>query len=300
MRKGYPVLLCLLFALLQVQAQAASKEISGAHRTSNTRIDTVLIINEVELAPIDDDPGEAISDLPEVKVPEEEFPAHAMYHNIWTGEKINPYNIRLVDTPDTVAIDLSGYCHPVHNVVTSNFGFRRWRHHYGIDLRLKRGDSVRCAFDGMVRIARRSSSYGYYVVVRHYNGLETVYGHFSKLLVKPNQKVHAGELLGWGGSTGRSSGPHLHYELRYLGTPIDPNAIIDFAGYAPHSDTLLLCASHFDYIKEIEKIRTWTVRKGDTLGGIAQRTGVSVATLCRLNNISKASILHIGQKIRYT
>ncbi|MDR3133685.1 MAG: peptidoglycan DD-metalloendopeptidase family protein [Prevotellaceae bacterium] len=286
--------LIMALAAFDTQAQPDIRELSS-------HMDTLLIPpaldNEVDPVPLDEDPGEAV-DSP-ITAAGEIFPAHALY-KIWTGEKVNPYDQRLVDMPDTVVIDLSDYRHPVNNRVTSRFGFRKWRHHYGIDLRLRRGDSVLCAFDGMVRIARRSRTYGYYAVVRHYNGLETVYAHLSKLLVKPNQLLRAGELVGWGGSTGRSSGPHLHYELRYLGVAINPTDIIDFERRTTFVDTLYLTAKHFDYIKEIEKIRLWTVRRGDTLGRIAQKTGVSISRLCRLNKISRKSVLRIGQKIRYT
>jgi len=255
--------------------------------------------NDFEEVSLDDDEGESVIDSLHVPLHDNGYPAHALY-KIWTSSKVNPYEVRLVDMPDTVAIDLTGYRHPIRNRVTSNFGFRRWRFHYGIDLKLNRGDSVLCAFDGMVRIAARSKTYGFYVVVRHFNGLETTYAHLSKLLVSPNQLIQAGELVGWGGNTGRSTGPHLHYELRYLGVPINPTDIVDFDLYATHEPTLLLSANHFNYIKEIEKIRVWTVRKGDTLSHISMRTGVSVATLCRLNKITTKSILRIGQKIRYT
>jgi murein DD-endopeptidase MepM/ murein hydrolase activator NlpD len=287
--------LLLAFAAFMAQAQPAPQEPS--HYADSLNIDPAFN-GEAEPASLDEDPGDAIDSLV-LAVVNDTFPAHSLY-KIWTGAKVNPYDIRLVDMPDTAVINLSGYCHPVNNRVTSHFGFRKWRHHYGIDLRLKRGDSVLCAFDGMVRIARRSRTYGYYAVVRHYNGLETVYAHLSKLLVTPNQLLKAGELVGWGGSTGRSTGPHLHYELRYLGVAINPASIIDFEGGATISDTLYLTAKHFDYIKEVEKIRLWTVRKGDTLGRIAQRTGVSISKLCQLNRISRKSLLRIGQKIRYT
>jgi len=228
-------------------------------------------------------------------------PAHDLY-KIWHTNMVNPYGIRLVDKPDTTIIDLSGYVHPINNVVTSEFGFRRgFRHHYGIDLRLNRGDSVLSAFDGMVRVVKFDrGGYGHYTVVRHHNGLETVYGHFSKVVVEPNQEVKAGDLLGFGGSTGRSSGPHLHYEIRYLGVPINPRKVICFNSFSTKSDTLFLYAGHFNYIKEIEQIRFWTVRKGDTLGRISQRTGVSINRLCQLNGIRRNSILRIGQRIRYT
>jgi len=222
-------------------------------------------------------------------------------YQVWSSDIVNPYNIHLTDKADTTLIDLRNYVHPMNNAVTSEFGFRRgYRFHYGTDVRLNKGDHVLCAFDGTVRIAKRMRGYGYCVVVRHYNGLETVYGHFSKLAVKPHDEVKAGDLLGYGGSTGRSSGPHLHYEIRYLGVPIDPRMIIDFDNYSTKSDTLMLNAAHFAYIKEMEQIRFWTVRSGDTLGKIAQKTGISVNKLCQLNNITAKTLLRVGQKIRYT
>jgi hypothetical protein len=159
---------------------------------------------------------------------------------------------------------------------------------------------VLCAFDGKVRIARRSSSYGYFVIVRHNNGLETVYAHFSKILVTPNQLVKAGELIGKGGNTGRSRGSHLHYEIRYLGVPVNPNDVIDFTKGVTLSDTLCLHAAHFNYVKEIEKIRYWTVRQGHTLGYISLKTGVSINTICRLNKITRKTLIRPGQRIRYT
>ena len=273
--------------------------------------DTVARIQTIE--EYDDDPGldadesEALplEEIDILVVDGEEVPAHIDY-KIWSNTTVNPYKIRLVDKPDTTLIDLSGYCHPLtsnhtfNRHVTSEFGYRRGGHHYGIDLKLNTGDSVFCAFDGMVRIAMRGRAYGNYVVVRHYNGLETVYAHLSKISVKVNQVVKAGEMLGKGGSTGRSTGPHLHYELRYLGVPIPPRNLVDFDNYRAQSDTLLLSANDFEYVKELEKVRYWTVRSGDTLGRIAQRTGTSVARLCQLNNIKKTSIIRPGQRIRYT
>jgi Membrane proteins related to metalloendopeptidases len=302
MLKRFLIFSLLVFVAIAVQAQVV--DTLTFEKPDTTLIDTTSVQT---LIAIDDDDEETSLDEEDYNIPidslliytEGEFPAHKLY-KIWQTNQVNPYDVRLVDMPDTVAINLAGYCHPIRNVVTSNFGFRKWRYHYGIDLRVKRGDSIFCSFDGMVRIARYSKSYGYFVIVRHYNGLETTYAHLSKLFVKPEQIVKAGELLGWGGSTGRSSGPHLHYELRYLGVPINPNDIVDFQTYTTHDSTLYLNASHFDYVKEIEKIRVWTVRKGDTLGGISRKTGVSINTLCRLNNISTKTILKIGRKLRYT
>ncbi|MDR1226021.1 MAG: peptidoglycan DD-metalloendopeptidase family protein [Prevotellaceae bacterium] len=226
-------------------------------------------------------------------------PAYAIY-KVWNNQDVNPYKICLLDMKDTVPVDMSGYCHPTHNVITSRFGFRRWKFHYGVDLRVKTGDPISCAFDGKVRIAKQGRAYGNYVVVRHYNGLETTYAHLSKILVKVNDEIKAGDLVGLGGNTGRSTGSHLHYEMRYLGEPIDPTSLINFETGSPYMADLKLTAEHFAYVADIQTIRTWTIRTGDTLWAISRRTGISIQRLCQLNNIKPTSILSIGQRLRYT
>ena len=227
-------------------------------------------------------------------------PAAKTYNYVWDNKTVNPYQRRMVDMPDTLRIDFLQYCHPNRNVVTSEFGFRRSGFHYGIDTRLKIGDSICSSFDGMVRIVQRGRAYGNYIVIRHFNGLETVYGHLSKPLVKVNQVVRSGEIIGLGGSTGRSSGPHLHYEIRYLGQPLPPRDLIDFENYTALYRFIDLSAEQFAYVKEVEQVRYYTVRSGDTLSGISSRVGVSVNRLCQLNNIKRTGVLRIGQRLRYS
>ncbi|MDZ4058532.1 MAG: M23 family metallopeptidase, partial [Bacteroidales bacterium] len=229
-----------------------------------------------------------------------EFSEMPEEYDIWSDTKINPYQVNLVDMKDTLKIDLSSFYPPSVKYVTSDFGFRRWRHHYGIDLKVHKGDSVYNAFDGVVRITKRARDYGYYVLVRHFNGLETLYAHLNKITVNPGDTIRSGYPVGLGGNTGRSTGYHLHFEIRYLGNPLNPNDLIDFNSHTVKNQILALNAQHFEYKKEIEKIRFWIVRSGDTLGRISQRTGVSIARLCSLNGIRKTSILRIGQRIRYT
>lgn len=222
-------------------------------------------------------------------------------YDIWSDSQINPYKVDLKDMKDTVKLDLSGYVPPITKHVTSDFGFRRWRFHYGIDLKVEKGDSVLCAFDGTVRLTRRDRrGYGYFVLVRHFNGLETLYGHLARITVNPGDTIKAGVPVGLGGNTGRSTGYHLHFELRYLGNPLNPNDLIDFQSYCTKNNILQLNASHFSYKKEIDKIRFWKVRRGDTLGRIAMRTGVSISKLCKLNGIKRSTKLRIGRNLRYT
>jgi hypothetical protein len=186
------------------------------------------------------------------------LPFHSTYLT-WDTTTIHPYHFDLTKMTDTVTLVLAdhkdcGFVIPVAGFVTSPFGQRtRSRYHYGIDLKLDRGDEVSAAFDGVVRISEWSSSYGNCVVVRHYNGLETLYAHLTTRKVVCGQQVKAGQLLGLGGTTGRSSGPHLHFEVRYKGQAIDPNRIIDFNDTTHHtlkSDTLNLTAADFTYISE--------------------------------------------------
>ena len=147
----------------------------------------------------------------------------------WDNPRVNCYTD--VEIPLTAKLDVSEFRMPVDGKVTSEYGYRpRFRRmHRGVDLSLCTGDTVRAAFSGIVRIVSyEKGGYGNYVVIRHDNGVETVYGHFSKHLVKREQIVSAGHPIGLGGSTGRSTGPHLHFEIRYLGLALNPSAIIDF------------------------------------------------------------------------
>lgn len=230
------------------------------------------------------------------------------YYSVWSTTKVNPYKIDGEKFADTLALSLTfdnpslDWSLPIPNTeVTSPFGLRRWRWHYGDDLRLKIGDSVRVAFDGIVRLARYDRyGYGHYILVRHYNGLETLYGHLSKRLLKPGDVVKAGDVIGLGGNTGRSSGPHLHFELRYEGNAFNPNEVFDFANDTIRTTTMIVTPETFSYLTEARKIRYHRVRSGDTLSHISYRYGVSINKICRLNGIRRSSILRVGQRLRIT
>jgi murein DD-endopeptidase MepM/ murein hydrolase activator NlpD len=179
--------------------------------------------------------------------------------------------------------------------------------HNGLDLDLETGDNVHAAFEGLVRISQYHSSYGNVVVVRHNNGLETLYAHLSQRKVKPGDHVESGDIIGLGGNTGRSYGSHLHFEIRYMGDAIDPNLIIDPATKSLRDWEFVLNKKHFEYKsidpKAIEARKTskkyHTVRKGETLSVIARKHKTSVSAICKLNKIKQNSILRPGQKIRY-
>lgn len=228
------------------------------------------------------------------------------YFSVWDSYKLNPYDVDVTKLTDTLILALfdtlngRNWAMPIKvNRITSDFGFRRLRWHFGQDLSLNVGDSVLAAFDGIVRVRQfERNGYGNYLVVRHANGLESLYGHLSKFLVKVGDEVKAGDLIGLGGNTGRSTGPHLHFELRYLGNAIDPKSIFDFEKGDLLVKDLQIHAGLFDYIKEARKIVWHRVKSGETLSHISKRYGVSIAKLTSLNGISKNSTLRIGQNLR--
>ena len=257
-----------------------------------------------------------------------EYPAIDLYGEDSRADWVNPFAGKSSPRiPATYNIDCSGFVMPLEGTmrVTSNYGYRaRYRReHKGIDLALRTGDDVRAAFDGKVRIrGYERGGYGNYIVIRHPNGLETVYGHMSRCIAQEGQIVRAGEVIGKGGSTGRSTGPHLHFETRFLGIDINPAHIIDFGVGAPQSDyyTFVAPRGYKTYAYEESKAssdtqykakakknrvsasrapRIYRVKKGDTLSSIAKKTGTPVSRLCKANNMSSRAVLRPGQSLKY-
>ncbi len=191
---------------------------------------------------------------------------------------------------------------PICGALNSPFGRRHGRMHYGIDIDLEVGDPVLCAFEGMVRISKYHRQFGHVVVVRHANGLETLYAHLSERGVKVGDHVEAGDRLGLGGSTGRSTGAHLHFETRYLGQPIDPQLLFNTVDGDLRTETLVVHPGLFSVASATSKVdrtvRTYRVRKGDTLSAIARRHRTTVKAICSANRISSRSKLRVGQRLR--
>lgn len=264
---------------------------------------------------------------------EEEEPELDIYTEGWESGYVNCY--KNVDVPQTAEIDVRNFAMPHPGYITSPYGYRKRfrRFHKGIDIKANTGDTIRAAFDGKVRITKyEARGYGYYVVLRHPNDLETVYGHLSKFLVEPNQVVKAGDPIALAGNTGHSTGSHLHFETRYMGYAINPAAIFDFANQTTHTDYYTFDkntyknarnfspeanAAYAAQYRATHKIEygsskkssgsasksskgasNVTVRKGDTLSRIASRNGTTVANICRLNGIKSSAKLQIGQKLR--
>jgi murein DD-endopeptidase MepM/ murein hydrolase activator NlpD len=193
---------------------------------------------------------------------------------------------------------LGAYNHPRVGPINSKFGWRDGKMHKGIDINLHKGDAVVAAFDGMVRIAHAKGAYGNVIIIRHYNGLETVYAHLSKIKVKPGQVVLAGQLIGLGGSTGRSSGPHLHFEVRFKGQALNPSSIISFVENKAYNDSIVIKKSRYGICAYPSNATLHTVDRGDTWYEVAKRYGLSMKELCILNNTDKRYYLKIGQKLR--
>ena len=240
--------------------------------------------------------------------------------------------------PDETTIDLRGFCMPTTSrVVTSNFGARWGRQHKGIDVKVYIGDTIRAAFSGKVRIVKyEPRGYGKYVVIRHYNGLETYYGHMSKQLVSENEEVKAGDPIGLGGNTGRSTGSHLHFETRLCGVALNPALMFDFRnqdvtsdfytfrrsryasesalanrlrganssstgngrfeGDADDDSELAIAAPSVSFAPETHFHK---VKKGETLQAVARKCHTTVDALCKLNRIGKNIRLMPGQILKY-
>lgn len=260
-----------------------------------------------------------------------ESPAAQLY-NEWD----NRYAHRQTALPDSFRIDLRHFCMPTPSrVITSNFGTRWGRQHKGLDIKVYIGDTIRAAFSGKVRIVRyEARGYGNYIVIRHGNGLETIYGHLSKQLVSENQEVRAGDVIGLGGNTGRSTGSHLHFETRLCGVALNPALLFDFraqdvtgdyytfrnnsyqsesaeatrlrgkignGGYTPDQVRGGVASRREDAEAfNTVQVQYHKVQAGETLNSIARKRGVTVEQICRLSHISKSTKIKPGSILRYS
>jgi murein DD-endopeptidase MepM/ murein hydrolase activator NlpD len=256
-------------------------------------------------------------------------PAEDLYED-WS----NQYAHRETTLPDTFRISLKDFCMPTDSrLITSNFGARWGRQHKGLDIKVYIGDTIRAAFSGKVRVVRyEGRGYGKYVVIRHYNGLETIYGHMSKQLVEEDQEVRAGDPIGLGGNTGRSTGSHLHFETRLCGVALNPALMFDFRNQDVIDDYYIFRKSSYKRESVVANrlrgvggtsIRTseadedvelataapaasyaqdshfHKVKRGETLYSIAKHRGTTVSAIMKLNHLKKNAKLRAGQILKY-
>lgn len=264
---------------------------------------------------------------------QQESPAAELYED-WD----NKYAHKASELPDKFTINLKNFCMPTTSrVVTSNFGYRWGRQHKGLDIKVYIGDTIRAAFSGKVRIVRyEGGGYGKYIVIRHPNGLETIYGHLSKQLVSENQEVRAGEVIGLGGNTGRSTGSHLHFETRLCGVALNPALMFDFRAQDVTGDTYTFNSNTYnresaeasrvrgkignggyseDEVRSTSansrnssqedvfantSVQYHQVGSGETLYSIARKYNTTVEELCKLNHFSKNARVRKGQIIKYS
>ncbi len=256
-----------------------------------------------------------------------DIPLLARYYTSWDTLCVRRYSEIPPTSGDSVNLVLfneysTGFVIPIEGSLLSPFGHRGRRVHSGVDIKLEAGDPVGSAFDGVVRMARYYAGYGNCVVVRHYNGIETLYGHLSKIKVRVNEQVNAGDIVGLGGHTGRATCNHLHFETRFQGKAFNPKQIINFETFSLLSDTFTVTKATYglsrDYLpgaanhnmmasddgkvksksKSSKSKKYHTIKSGDTLGAISRKYGTTVKQICSINGIKPSKKLQLGTKLR--
>ena len=302
-----------------VSLNASSSSVGGddkKNKAKKERDDTTrLVVNQDNLSDLEETPDTNLV----------LFPSHDLYAS-WDTTAAHPYKFSEAFKTDSVELTLTeegdgGFVLPFKGGLTSLFGWRKYRPHYGTDIDLETGDQIVAAFDGMVRVAKYYQGYGNCVIIRHKNGLETVYAHMSKVLVESGQVITAGSLIGLGGNTGHSFGSHLHFEIRYLGQALDTQDFIDFEKGELKSNCFTVRKSDVDNKYDLRSLHTrhkndlgmalgtyksvsvkngkfYKVKAGDSLGKIAKRHHTTIKAICRKNGIKETTKLKVGRKIK--
>jgi len=225
------------------------------------------------------------------------------YYGSWNTRMLFPYPDSLYKSDTLIDLDLSPsisgpFVYPFNGTFTSGYGWRDSAFHRGIDIDLNRGDTVHAAFTGMVRFAGKQGGYGNVVIIRHYNGLETVYAHLWKIKVKPGDIVTSGQLVGLGGNTGHSTGTHLHFEIRFRGVAINPAFLISISEKKLLCDKVSLLRTKQGYAVRPLNLIYHTVQRGDNITKIAQQYGRTAKDIRNFNGWDSNPRLKLGQQVR--
>ncbi|MEI6865909.1 peptidoglycan DD-metalloendopeptidase family protein [Flavicella sp.] len=288
-------------------AQNTTNEQSNKHQIAQEiQILEEIIIGDFSRVPV----------LEVIKVPEKDW----IVDN-WHTNRINAYEDTQIKFPVYVKFKDSVFTSPIlkKKVITSHFGWRNGSAHKGIDIDLHTGDKVVAMLDGKVRYVKWNNGYGNLIIIRHFNGLETVYAHLSKQLVKANDSVKKGQVIGVGGASGNAIGSHLHLEVRFQGTSLNPEYFFDFGEdnnirateswvtkkwsqpftqNSSRTENIDVYRSIEEAIKNTEPSITYhIIKKGDTLSFISHKYQISVTNLCKTNKINQKTILRIGQRL---
>lgn len=258
LRKTYFLPLLLLFCSLSVAAQSSQPSEKDGRSANRRFADSLYALHNPGSVKAAKDKTVAKGKNDTIKLSSrsyisnnKEIPSATLYQNTWYTERVKVPDFSFKQIPDEIVLRLINpgkgqhFCFPIKKPKSSSYGWRWGRPHTGIDLALNTGDKIYAAFDGVVRLAKYNGGYGNCVVIRHYNNLETLYGHLSKINVKVGEKVKAGDVIGLGGSTGHSTGPHLHFECRLLYACFDPEWIFDLETYSIKTSFIRIDKSYF-------------------------------------------------------
>ena len=189
-------------------------------------------------------------------------------------------------------------------LIGSPYGIRSHRLHRGVDVNVIKDEPVVAAYPGEVTMSRyNKGGYGHYVLIKHPNGIETLYAHLSKRLLNVGDKVFPGDIVGLAGNSGRSSAAHLHFEIRYGEINIDPATVIDFPHWSlkPGVSKFSMKKARSEHRKIQSKLinnNYYVVQAGDSQGDVANWFNISIESLCRINDLKPGAPLKAGQKLR--
>lgn len=199
-----------------------------------------------------------------------QIPSYSLYDEYWDVEHLRSRMLTIPFTEDKLMLIMVAASNNPFEVpcsfddISLKYGpTKGGDFHPGVDLKVEPQTLVKSSFDGVVRMAKYYGDYGLTVVIRHYNGLETVYAHLDKLCVKPGQMLAAGDVIGQTGKTGNCKEPLLHFETRFMNEYFDPELIIDFENETLVKNTCVLTSSDLN-VTDLDMLGKTVVKPSNT------------------------------------